>query len=101
FNFEYDIAVSNEDIQSDDNVNYKDAKPKDFVNNNSKDVVNDPIQELFTYIFIYPKICYSCGSANVEGVETKNTYLTCSNCTASSKRWYKWKQADQSNNKKS
>ncbi|CAG8646066.1 14430_t:CDS:2, partial [Racocetra fulgida] len=47
FNFEYDIAMSDKDIQSDNNANYVDAEPKDFVSNNSKDVVNNPIQKLF------------------------------------------------------
>ncbi|CAG8592034.1 10287_t:CDS:2, partial [Cetraspora pellucida] len=57
----------------------------DFVGNNIKDVISNPVQELFICIFvndswtyaspiekpyysakIYPSICYTCGSSNDE-----------------------------------
>ncbi|CAG8761925.1 15505_t:CDS:2, partial [Cetraspora pellucida] len=87
-----DIVVSEEEDQGDqeeDRGNQSDqddtnTKP-DFVDDNIKDVISDLVQELFTRIFvndswmcassiekpyysaeIYPSICYTCSSPNVE-----------------------------------
>ncbi|CAG8530061.1 7264_t:CDS:2, partial [Gigaspora margarita] len=122
----YKNSINLDDIVVSDYENSIDLvseeKEKDQSDQEEKDqiVISDPVQELFTHIFvndswtcasliekpyylakIYPSICYTCGSPDIERMASKNTYSTCNNCTTSSKKQYKWELADKNNRKKS
>ncbi|CAG8840498.1 3162_t:CDS:2, partial [Gigaspora margarita] len=49
---ETDNKDENKIMKESNNTDYEDAQPKDFISNNSKEMVNNPIQKLFICIFV-------------------------------------------------